>query len=206
MSGICLTVTKFNKESFEIEFGISPETIKLTNINTLQKGSKVNLERAAKTTSRNSGHYVQGHIDCIGTIISKTKDNDSLYIKVEISKNGMEADTYYNIVNSIVKKGFIAIDGTSLTVCSVSNLKFEKFIFEFMLVQYTQNHIIIPQKQLGETVNIEVDVMGKYVSANLQAFNEKLKNYDSLVQTVKTLEDTVKDLVGKVSSLEAQLK
>lgn len=112
---------------------------------------RVNVERAAKVGSRNSGHNVQGHVDNTGTIIEKWTEGESLWIRVKVPKS---------IIPYIVKKGFIAVDGTSLTVVDVNE---KEEWFTFMLVQFTQHHVIIPSKAVGEELNIEVDPIAKYV-------------------------------------------
>uniref|UniRef100_A0A7S1UW73 Riboflavin synthase n=2 Tax=Grammatophora oceanica TaxID=210454 RepID=A0A7S1UW73_9STRA len=116
----------------------------------LKDGEPLNLERASEVGGRNSGHFVQGHVDGTGTIIYKQPVGDSLVIRVKTSPD---------ILAGIVPKGFIAVDGTSLTVVDVNR---KESWFSFMLVEYTQKKIIIPDKPIGGKVNLEVDVLGKY--------------------------------------------
>ena len=103
---------------------------------TLQSGDPVNLERASEIGGRNSGHFVQGHVDGVGKIIDKWEDEDSLFFKVRVDPD---------LLRYIVPKGFVAVDGTSLTVCEVDS-RVEESWFTFMLVEYTQKKIIIPNK------------------------------------------------------------
>ena len=124
LNGVCLTVTELDNDNSKFSFGISPETLRRSNIKSLAPGSRVNLERALKNDGRNSGHVVQGHVDCTGTILDKWSDGDSLFVKVQ-------APAQY--LKYIVSKGFVAVDGTSLTVCEVGS-----GWFTFMLVPHTQ--------------------------------------------------------------------
>lgn len=105
---------------------------------------------------RNSGHFVQGHVDTTGKIQKFTMEGDSLWVQIKVPAELMQY---------IVPKGFIAIDGTSLTVCQVNPTD---NWFSIMLVEYTQKKITLPLKSVGDSVNIEVDVMGKYVGKSLQ--------------------------------------
>jgi len=160
VNGVCLTVTNFDEKGFTV--GVAPETLRLTNLGDLKSGSPVNLERAAAIDGRNSGHMVQGHVDNVGVIHEKWADNESLFIKVKAPKK---------LMKYVVPKGFIAIDGTSLTVCEVN---FEECWFTFMLIGYTQKHIIVPDKSVGDKVNLEVDVVSKYVERSLGNISERL--------------------------------
>jgi len=165
VNGVCLTVTTFDKEAFTV--GVAPETLRLTNLGDLSPGSPVNLERAAAIDGRNSGHMVQGHVDNVGTILEKWADNESLFVKVQAPRE---------LMKYIVPKGFIAIDGTSLTVCEVNTAE---SWFTFMLIEYTQKHIIVPGKAVGDKVNLEVDVVSKYVERSLGNMNERLSKIEA---------------------------
>ena len=166
VSGVCLTATELDDHSFKV--GISPETLRRTYLGQLQPGDKVNLERAAEIGGRNSGHFVQGHVDGVGTIMDKWIDGDSLYFKIK---------TNMDILKYIVSKGFIAVDGTSLTVCDVNSSPGQEW-FTFMLVAYTQQKIIITGKKIGDLVNLEADVLGKYlehtISSRISAMESRL--------------------------------
>lgn len=155
VNGTCLTVTSFDDTSFT--FGVAPETLKRTNISDLQKGDRVNLERSAKLGDPVGGHNVQGHVDECGRILSKTKDKDSLWIKVEAS---------WELVRLMVPKGYIACDGTSLTVVDVhlgSKDGSEPSWFSFMLIEHTQKAVVIPLRPVGGKVNLEADIVGKHI-------------------------------------------
>ena len=134
----------------------------------------VNLERASEVGGRNSGHFVQGHVDDTGTITQKWVDGDSLFFKVQVSPS---------LLRYIVTKGFIAIDGTSLTVCDVFP---ETNEFTFMLVEYTQKKIIIPLKEVGDEVNIEVDVLGKYSESALAGILPRIEELEQKVQELQS--------------------
>lgn len=147
VNGVCLTVTAFTDSQFTA--GLAPETRQRTNLDALTAGSPVNLERSVTPTTRMGGHFVQGHIDATGTIKSFTKDNDALWVAIEAPEA---------LMRYVVTKGYITLDGTSLTVVDVG-----KDWFNVTLVSYTQSHIVMPTKAVGDGVNIEVDVLGKYV-------------------------------------------
>ncbi|MBT3363760.1 MAG: riboflavin synthase [Chloroflexi bacterium] len=149
VNGICLTVISIdgNKLSFET----MPETLKLTNLGLLHSSDEVNLEKALAVGSRIGGHFVQGHVDGTGKIQAIQADGEATIITFSAPKE---------ITHYIVKKGFIAIDGTSLTVidCDASS-------FSVSLVGYTKKHTLLGHKRTGDTVNLEVDILAKYVEA-----------------------------------------
>ncbi|MEM7348459.1 MAG: riboflavin synthase [Chloroflexota bacterium] len=142
-----LTVTRFTDSTFTV--GLAPETRSRTNLMYLNQGSLVNLERALTPNSRLGGHFVQGHIDDVGTITAFRRDEDALWVTIQANEE---------IMRYIVPKGFITLDGVSLTVVDVFQNS-----FTVTLVAFTQLHIILPSKQTGYKVNIEVDILGKYV-------------------------------------------
>ena len=167
VNGVCLTVTEFDKST--CRFGLAPETLRLTNLEDLQPGAPVNLERALAVDGRNSGHMVQGHVDDVGIVEEMRPEGDALWVRVKPPAR---------LLPYIVPKGFIAIDGTSLTVCNVNNAE---GWFDFMLVAYTQQHIIIPKKTLGDKVNIEVDVTAKYVEKSMAALVGRVEELEQQV-------------------------
>ncbi|KAJ1965936.1 Riboflavin synthase alpha chain [Dimargaris xerosporica] len=150
VNGTCLTVTDFTSDRFTV--GLSPETLRRTNLGKLQTGAAVNLERAMGVGTRFGGHFVQGHVDTPGTLVAKIPEGDSLWLRI--------APKDPTMLKNIVPKGYIAVDGTSLTVCEVNDVE---GWFSLMLVAYTQSHVILPQKAVGDEVNLEVDMLGKYV-------------------------------------------
>jgi riboflavin synthase len=173
VSGVCLTATALDFDNKIFKAGLAPETLRRTYLGSLREGSKVNLERASEIGGRNSGHFVQGHVDGTGTILEKNPDKDSLFIKVQVADD---------LLPYIVPKGFIAIDGTSLTVVDVD---YEQKWFTFMLVEYTQKHIIVPLKNIGDKVNLEVDVLGKYSEKALAALIPRLEALEAKVTTLE---------------------
>ena len=197
VNGTCLTATEYDLEAEPrwCSFGLSPETLRCTNLERLQPGDKVNMERSMKAESRNSGHFVQGHVDGVGTIIKKWVEGDSLWIRVQ---------TTPEIIKYLVPKGYVAVDGTSLTVCEVNTT--ENW-FTFMLVEYTQKHIVVPLKSDDGTgvVNLEVDVLGKYVERSMAAVLERLDAIEShLGLTATTVKSS--DVTARLGEIEKKAK
>ena len=153
INGVCLTVTKFDDRSFTV--GLAPETLSRTNLGDLNSGDPVNLERSLLPTTRMGGHFVQGHVDATGVIKSFRPDRDALWLEVE---------TDPELMKYIVTKGYIAIDGTSLTVVDTG-----PDWFNVTLIDYTQGKIILPQKKPGDRVNLEVDILAKYAERLIAA-------------------------------------
>ncbi|KAI5817050.1 riboflavin synthase subunit alpha [Pyronema omphalodes] len=160
VNGTCLTVTEFDKDSFKV--GVAPETLRRTNLGDLKVGMGVNLERAVAGHVRFGGHFVQGHVDTIAEIVSKTPDGNALTCRFH--PRDPEVLTY------IVEKGYITLDGASLTITAVND---QEQWFEVMLVAYTQEKIVIPRKAIGDSVNVEVDMAGKYIEKQVKAHMEK---------------------------------
>jgi len=148
VNGVCLTITDLFNETFDAT--IVPETMRLTNLCELKTGDLVNLERAMKIGSRISGHYIQGHIDSVGEIIEIKKDgSDALILKISISQ---ELEKY------IINKGYIALDGMSITVIDAT-----KKWFTITIIPHTQQVSIANYYHVGKKINIEVDMIAKYV-------------------------------------------
>lgn len=152
VNGVCLTVTELDSLGFVT--GLAPETRKRTNLEALVGGSPINLERSVTPTTRMGGHFVQGHVDGTGTIKSFKRDEDALWVAITAPSS---------VMRYVVVKGYITLDGTSLTVVDVG-----EDWFSVTLVAYTQAHIVMPTKKVGDAINIEVDVLGKYVERILQ--------------------------------------
>merc|ERR1712241_1076870 len=123
----------------------------------------VNLERSMAASDRNSGHVVQGHVDEAGTIMKFTREGESLWVQISLSEK---------LLPFVVPKGYIAVDGTSLTVCEVNQR--EKW-FNLMLIAHTQQCIVIPKKNVGERVNLEADCLGKYAAAAVGGVAERVR-------------------------------
>lgn len=160
INGTCLTVTEFTPQSFTV--GLSPETLRCTNLGKLLTDAEVNLERSLAANGRIGGHFVQGHVDGTGVITKKQPEGDSLWLTI---------DPAPDLLRQIVPKGYVAIDGTSLTVVDVTRKH-----FTFMLVAYTQTHITLPRKPIGDRVNIEVDILGKYVKSLVEGVSHDTGN------------------------------
>ncbi|MDP4086492.1 MAG: riboflavin synthase [Bacillota bacterium] len=147
VNGVCLTVTSFSKNQFKVD--VMPETVKSSSLKTLNRGSKVNLERAMAAGGRFGGHFVSGHIDTTGVIKSKKPFENAVYVEIETDKEW---------TNFIILKGSICVDGTSLTVFDVSETS-----FTISLIPHTMSETILGIKEKGEIVNLECDMIGKYV-------------------------------------------
>ncbi|MCJ7763920.1 MAG: riboflavin synthase [Dehalococcoidales bacterium] len=147
VNGACLTVTNFDDTSFTVD--IMPETLKRTNLGLLRVGDVVNLERALTLDGLLGGHLVQGHIDAVGKIFSVTEDNGATIIKIEAPPE---------VMDYMVEKAFIAVDGVSLTVMGMG-----KDTFEASVVDYTLKNTTLGSRQAGDTVNLEADIIAKYV-------------------------------------------
>lgn len=147
VNGICLTVTDFTRGSFTVD--VMPETMSRTNLSGLIVQSKVHLERAMKVGSRFGGHIVSGHIDGLGTIRSFTKEDNATRLTVEIDSK---------LRRYMIEKGSVAIDGVSLTITKV-----ESQWFQVGIIPMTGQETLLLQKMVGDLVNIECDVIGKYV-------------------------------------------
>lgn len=152
VNGVCLTVKEFNSNSFKVD--VMAETIRKTNIEFLKIDSKVNLERALRVGDRLGGHMVSGHIDGIGVIEGFEKEGDA--IQVSVSATG-------GILKYVVYKGSVAIDGISLTVNYVDDE-----IFKVSIIPHTKEVTTLTKKKVKDLVNIECDVVGKYIEKFLK--------------------------------------
>lgn len=146
-NGVCLTVTNIYENKFEAD--IMAETLRKSNLGKLNIGSKVNLERALSIQSRLGGHIVSGHIDGTGKIISFVKEDNAIWVTVDASRD---------ILKYVVHKGSITIDGISLTVAYV-----DCNCFKVSIIPHTANETTLISKKIGDTVNLECDLVGKYV-------------------------------------------
>lgn len=147
VNGTCLTVTKVLDEGFSVE--AMPETFRRTNLGQLQKGDNVNIEPALSATDKLDGHFVLGHVDTTATVVNVEQDQNSTVLSLSI-------DPKYR--RYIVEKGSVAIDGVSLTVSQNSSER-----FQVSLIPYTLSNTILGELKTGNTVNIETDILGKYI-------------------------------------------
>ena len=152
VNGVCLTVTDLNNEEMTVD--VMPETVKATTIHKLKLGDFVNLERAMSANGRFGGHFVSGHVDGVGTIKSKKPVSNAVYIEIEMAKD---------LLANCIQKGSITIDGTSLTLFQVSASS-----VTVSIIPHTYDETILGRKGVGETVNIETDLFGKYVLHHLK--------------------------------------
>ena len=153
VNGVCLTVTDFSMNSFSVD--IMPETLRRTNIGVLAIGDGVNLERPVALGGQLGGHLVQGHVDATGRVASIIWDGHTMLVRMEASPE---------VMRYVVEKGFIAVDGVSLTV--VTN---DVRSFQVSIVDYTQKHTIMGNLRVGSLCNLEVDIIAKYVERLSQA-------------------------------------
>jgi riboflavin synthase len=162
INGACLTVSE--KREQIVKFDLSEETLKKSTLGELKEGSFVNLERALRLSDRLGGHFVTGHLDGIGTIIERKKDREFVQMKVKVPDH---------IVKYVVPKGSIAIDGISLTVneCRGNEIS-------LMLIPYTLEKTTLMEKRAGDSVNLEADLLSKYVERMLQPQSEKAGGLD----------------------------
>lgn len=162
-NGVCLTVTEFNKSSFCVD--VMAETIRSSNLGKLKPGAYVNLERALRVGDRLGGHIVSGHIDGIGIIVDFYKEENATWVSVETKKD---------ILKYIVHKGSITIDGISLTVAYV-----DENIFKVSIIPHTKDETTLLIKKIGDEVNLENDMMAKYVE-KLMKYGETQKEKKSI--------------------------
>jgi riboflavin synthase len=147
VNGICLTVTKMTPDSFTVD--IMEETRRRTGFFRLSAGSRVNLERAMKLEGRMGGHLVQGHIDGTGKVIAVNRERDSILIKIGAP---------ISLTKYVVEKGFITVDGISLTVVSRNTND-----FTVSIVEHTRTNTTLSDLGIGDIVNLEADIIAKYV-------------------------------------------
>ena len=147
VNGVCLTITSLNTNSFSAD--IMAETLRRSNLGLLKAGDKVNLERPLALGGRLGGHLVQGHVDDTSRVASVTWNNGTMFLRFEASSQ---------VMRYIVEKGFIAVDGISLTVVAK-----DASSFQISVVDYTWKHTNLGGRQVGDLVNLEVDIIAKYV-------------------------------------------
>lgn len=158
-NGICLTVTAIHGNSFDAD--VMAETVRRTNLSSLHAGSRVNLERALTLSSRLGGHIVSGHIDGTGTITSMVREDNAVWITVAAKGE---------LLKYMIEKGSIAIDGISLTLAYV-----DEECFKVSVIPHTGEETILLKKKPGDTVNLECDLIGKYVEKLLGCRQETEK-------------------------------
>lgn len=166
VNGVCLTITNLQSEQMTVD--VMPETVKATNIHQLKIGDLVNLERAMSANGRFGGHIVSGHVDGAGTIRSIKPVSNAVYIEIEIHRE---------LAENCIPRGSITIDGTSLTIFNVTEQS-----VTISLIPHTYSETILGMKKVGDQVNIETDLLGKYVQHHLNKENKSNITLDFLRQ------------------------
>lgn len=161
VNGVCLTVVSADADGIHAD--ISPETARVSALGSLRRGAMVNLERPVRADARLGGHFVQGHVDATGTLEDIRRDGDSFWLTVKFPPH---------LAPYIVRKGSIAVNGISLTVAGVDDRH-----FDVQIIPYTWEHTNLHLARDGELVNIECDILGKYVVrvAELSGMGPKAK-------------------------------
>lgn len=147
VNGVCLTVSDFSSNHFTAD--VMPETVKSTTLQALRTGSPVNLERAMAANGRFGGHIVSGHVDGTGEIVSVRQKENAIYMEISIATK---------LLKYFIPKGSVTVDGTSLTVFGVTSIG-----FIISLIPVTQGDSIIGRKRAGDRVNVECDMLAKYI-------------------------------------------
>ena len=160
-NGVCLTVTQFDKQSFKVD--VMAETMRSSTFNHLKVGDYVNLERALKLSDRLGGHLVSGHIDGVGEIINRQKEDNAVWFTIKVP---------LDMTKYMIKKGSIAIDGISLTIQSITS-----DVLQVSIIPHTSDVTTLLQLKPGQQVNIECDLIAKHTE-KLLAFNESKKGID----------------------------
>jgi riboflavin synthase len=159
VNGVCLTVTA--AEGSDMFADIGPETARITTLGTLRRGQPVNLERAMRADSRFGGHFVQGHVDATGVVDDLRAEGDAHWMTVTFPEA---------LASYFVKKGSVAVDGVSLTVAGLGRDR-----FDVMVIPFTWDHTNFPSLRAGSQVNLECDMVGKYVARAAELFGGRLK-------------------------------
>lgn len=160
VNGVCLTVTAIKENYFEAD--VMPETMRATNLKYLKPGDIVNLERALSTSGRFGGHMVSGHVDGTGTISEVKKEDNAVWITIEAKPE---------ILRYIIKKGSISVDGISLTVQQVDDRS-----FKVAVIPHTRDYTTLQDRKAGYKVNLECDIIGKYIEKLIVTENKKSKS------------------------------
>lgn len=167
VDGCCLTVTKFSRNDFTVE--ASQETSRLTLVKSYKSGTMLNLERALRPTDRMGGHYVTGHVDCMGELIDIKNIGESVVLKIGLP------DKFADL---IVEKGSIAINGVSLTINETSDKT-----FMVNIIPHTVSETTIDTFKAGSFVNLEFDILGKYIYKYMKNKNNTGLTFDKLIRS-----------------------
>ena len=169
VSGICLTATSFTGESFCVD--VSLETLRRTRLGSLKSSDKVNLERALKLSDRLGGHLVSGHVDALARVSAIGREGFSSILEFSVPAS---------IAPFFVEKGSVTIDGVSLTIASLKPVAGEHFVFGIAAIPHTLAQTTLAELCVGDQVNIEADLIGKYVARWMQSTQSEILNKDGL--------------------------
>lgn len=159
VNGVCLTVV--SADAAGVHMDVSPETLRVSTLGTLKRGAPVNLERPMRADARVGGHFVQGHVDATGTIEELRQDGDCWWVTVKFPPS---------LAPQIVRKGSIAIDGISLTVAGVDDRR-----LDVQIIPFTWEHTTLKAAKVNDPVNLETDMLGKYVLRAMETFGKDPK-------------------------------
>lgn len=157
VNGVCLTVVSADADGVHMD--VSPETIRVSSLGSLKRGGAVNMERPMRADARIGGHFVQGHVDATGAIEEMRQDGDAWWVTVKFPPA---------LASQIVRKGSIALDGISLTVAGVDDKR-----FDVQVIPFTWEHTNLCLAKVNDPVNIECDILGKYVLRALEVAKGK---------------------------------
>jgi riboflavin synthase len=157
VNGVCLTVVSADADGVHLD--VSPETLRVASLGTLTRGDQVNLERPLRADGRLNGHFVQGHVDAVGSIEELRRDGDSWWVTVKFPAS---------LAAQIVRKGSIAVDGISLTVAGVDDRR-----FDVQVIPFTWEHTNLRRAKVSDQVNLECDILGKYVLRAMELTKSK---------------------------------
>jgi riboflavin synthase len=158
VNGVCLTVTAIDGDVFRADVG--PETARVTTLGALRADQPVNLERSMRAEDRFGGHFVQGHVDATGTVESLRREGDAHWLTIAFP---------VALAPLLIQKGSIAVDGISLTIASLAERQFDA-----MIVPFTWGHTNVSSLRAGDGVNLEGDVVGKYVARTMELFARRV--------------------------------
>jgi riboflavin synthase len=159
VNGVCLTVVSADADGVHMD--VSPETLRVTSLGSLKRAAIVNLERPLRADARLGGHFVQGHVDGTGSIDEIRQEGDSWWITVKFPAA---------LAPNIVRKGSITVDGISLTVAGVDDRR-----FDVQIIPFTWSHTNLRQARVGDVVNLECDILGKYVQRYIEHIGSALR-------------------------------
>ena len=160
INGVCLTVTSYTKDQFTVD--VMPETFHNTALSKLKVGSSINIERAMAANGRFGGHFVSGHVDGVGTLVGRSERSNAIYLRIQVPEH---------IEPYLVHRGSVALDGTSLTIFSI-----ESNVITVSLIPHTAHETILGRKKVGDLINVEADMLAKYIANILNNRSQSHEN------------------------------